>query len=507
MGHVEGYRVCLAILFITHMTAFFLVFRWRKRFPLSKRKPEVSLVQIATVWLLGTFVLFVPGVYGEGSILCWTYNFVFTTVFHALFLIVILRILYLWNLHFQTQLILKYHFVSEEDSQSLTFSQKLLYGYYRKRKYFSYKMFYALAVLLQLEAVLKWVYFYKSYAGAGSILRGSAECDQMVYSMMKSSLPKFIAIAIALVLVLISILNVKENFGLLAEVKGVLVVGLTMLTYFVIITKISVNILNFYFFGFVYEMMWLILCIVPVLIWTYKFHNLHPSVQDDELHSSNHSSFGIGGSSSKNGEIELLRKILGTQDGYDIVHRFLLREFALENILLWKEVEALKENYTVKFSSNIDSSDEFSEVCSKFMYDSNKIVQEFITTDSPLCANLSYECRETILQRFDICKNGKFISNEEQLRILTEFLQVVVFSQREVLRIIAMDSYIRLKDTEEFKKFIEKSFASVTVNSIARPSLFGGDGKTHNLAELANSLQTKKSLEKIEDREEKENER
>jgi hypothetical protein len=430
---------------------FALFFAWRFKFPISKRTPSVVLLQIFLVGLSGAYFLAFPAfVSSSGFLSCFWYNFVFILSFFAVFLLVVLRVVFLWNLDFQTRLITRFHGLRDvqlvEFFQKATYFDKFKYWCFTKRNIFSKTtVFIVVAVLEWMELAIWMIGLFQKASNPLSIARGSSECLQVTAPLFKGGAIRLAIFGVLLFIAFFRILRIKENFGLVHEMKSILFALTAMLIYLVICVaypSVVTTTFHFVFLGCLIELCWLLATILPVLIWTYKFNTSHRASTFASKPSSE------GGTSAvvdklgnhKVSARSILTRILENEEGHELFKRYLEREFALENLLFWDAVEELKRSTNANFK----------------LY--SVVVDKFVQMDSVLCINLSSQTRDNIIS----CTAASS-PNLEQLS--QHFLK----AQEEIMMMLTMDTFVRFKETPDCKNLMLK--LAVGVSASENPDL------------------------------------
>uniref|UniRef100_A0A7S3LSP7 RGS domain-containing protein n=1 Tax=Aplanochytrium stocchinoi TaxID=215587 RepID=A0A7S3LSP7_9STRA len=146
--------------------------------------------------------------------------------------------------------------------------------------------------------------------------------------------------------------------------------------------------------------------------------------------------------SSMDSDHELLT-LLDDEEGFDIFNQFLIKEFSSENLSFFDQ---LKE-FLLAFESK-DQVDK-AEMAESFL----NIYETYVKANSPEWVNLS----GTIVAEFAAAKervaSGKYTS--------TDLLKTVKDAEREIFGLIATDSFLRFRRTEEYEEYCEVSGVSI----------------------------------------------
>ena len=124
-----------------------------------------------------------------------------------------------------------------------------------------------------------------------------------------------------------------------------------------------------------------------------------------------------------------LRQTLSIPKGLDYFKDHLIKEFSVENLLFWLDVENLKNNL-------IENKNEFI----------NHIISEYINFNSKYAINLAYttSCKLIALYEEYILTGADWYKIENQL----------IECQHEIYKLLSSDSYVRFLESIEYKEFI-----------------------------------------------------
>jgi hypothetical protein len=130
-----------------------------------------------------------------------------------------------------------------------------------------------LAIVEEVEVGVHLVDLFQQFDPSFSAARGSIECKGFLLSLVKAGIIRFLLISGLMVIAFIRILKVKENFGLVNEMKAILVCSCFHLSYSAICIAFPAIIgstAHFVVLGFLLEILWLVSTVLPVLVWTYR---------------------------------------------------------------------------------------------------------------------------------------------------------------------------------------------------------------------------------------------
>jgi hypothetical protein len=456
MAGLPVLQVCFVLGIIFHCTFLGLIFKWRKNFPLSKRQPHMIMFQVFLLGIFGSFVLVYPGFYAPEVISCLAYNISINSLFYAVFLSVLLRVVYLWNLDFQTYLVNKFHsFPSNLDYREDSCSDRLQFWYFKNRKLLGLRLFYLIAFLEELELLLNSYSFFKA-SGADQFYRGSSECRR-IYQAGSSRNLYFLRLLIAaglLFFLLFNLRKLKDNFGLLSEVKVMIGVMFSMIIYFLIASQVQsmlVSQAHFVLFGFVLEVAWMFLVVFPVVRWSRNWsqkHSVDLKVSTDSVKSKPRVR-------NIQENLQLLDRVLNHPTGYELLYRFLQNEFALENILFWKA----SQDFVTEFNQSAF------ETSNKPIENAQELMVKYVNNDAIMCINISFACRQDLFKEFQT-----LLMNADNLQEKVKtFANALLAAQKEVLKMTAMDSFVRFRETPHFKEFAINDQVTNQQELILRP--------------------------------------
>jgi hypothetical protein len=452
MAGLASLQVFFVLGILCYLTFLLLVFKWRNNFPLCKREPNMIMFQIFLLGLFGSLVLVFPGFYAAETITCLDVNVSVICLFYAVFLSVLLRVVYLWNLDFQTFLVNKFHHVAGklENNTEKSCSGRLQLWYFKNRKFFGMPLFYLIALLAEVEVIVNSYTFFKNLGG-DKVYRGSPECRRIFGSGSTKVLYflRFLITAGLLLSLLFNLRKLKDNFGLLSEIKVTIGVMVAMLVYFLIASQVQsilASPLHFILFGFVLEIAWMCLVVLPVLRWSRNWSRQHPI----ELKESNGTSIGEEVKPVKprvrnvKETLQLLDRVLKHPTGYELLYRFLQSEFALENILFWKSSQEFVIEFNESTFAQMSSKEEAS---SKLIEQAQELMTKYVNNDAVMCINLSSDCRH------DLIKISETLLDDNLQERVKAFSGALLAAQKEVLKMMAMDSFVRFRETPSFKEF------------------------------------------------------
>eukprot|EP00475_Leptophrys_vorax_P044988 TRINITY_DN9211_c0_g1_i3.p1 TRINITY_DN9211_c0_g1~~TRINITY_DN9211_c0_g1_i3.p1 ORF type:complete len:407 (+),score=103.47 TRINITY_DN9211_c0_g1_i3:332-1552(+) len=375
-----------------------------------------------------------------------------------------MRVVFLWNLDFQNFLINKFHnqlsLSLDHHGHGLSLNDRLQLWYFKHRKFFAMPFFSCLGVLAEFDVVIN-SYLLNVSQGSWNVPHGTALCDKIWASGSSRTFIRWAIIVVLLFSMLYSMRKLNDNFGLMKEVKTVLLLGFLLLVYVLIGSQIPgmfSSAFHFILFGFIFEMLWLCLTVLPAILWARKWAETHPVVGSriDSTFTKEKSSQAGRSSTGRNAR-GILSRLLQHEDGFKMFYTFLEKEFALENILFWKTAEefhvrfddnlskALNQEGTVKLSQNV-------------LAEASLIMQRYINDDAVLCVNLSSECRQEVYAKFAILSDLEAHPTRAQLtKQLNELLEAFQRAQREVLKLLSLDSFMRFRETSSFKEFAVKN--------------------------------------------------
>jgi hypothetical protein len=437
---------------------------WRKGFPLSKRQPFMIIFQVILLGILGSFVLIFPGFYDIEVISCLKYNVPVISVFYAVFLSVLLRVVYLWNLDFQTFLVNKFHGMSSENGEpqkkkNIDWSG-VQFWYFKNRKVFGLPLLYLVAALAELDIIVNTYMHYMNH-GADNIHRGSPECRKIFGAGSKRDFffVRWIFFSTLLFCLLYNLRKLQDNFGLIKEVKAAIGMMTATIIYFLVggqVQQIYTNQFHYFLFGFLMESIWLILVMLPLIVQSCRWSREHflmlqesaKSRDDVEADSSPRTP------ASFHETLGLLDRVLRNPAGFDLMYQFLQNEFALENILFWKATEDFLLVFDTGFTTTKLTNDELTETTKSFITGAESLMHNYINPEALMCVNLSSGCRSATIQKFqDMQAFSTNTSQEEYGRKSKAFISVLVKAENEVLKMTATDSFLRFRETQAFKEF------------------------------------------------------
>jgi hypothetical protein len=434
----------LAAFFAIEVLLFFaslcVYFYWRNNFPINKHTPAVVLLEIAVMGSLS--IALIGPVLQEGHpILCFSPIFIYAILLHGAFSLVVIRMVLLWVKDFQTKLISDFHHLSstevKEISLNAKWTKKLRIWVFKRSKVILNPVLLASIIILEeTEAVIEFAAAFRKVGGSGiyDIYR-DAECYNVIRQVFRPVIVRYAIIAIIFALFYWRLLRIKENFGLVREMKSLLLVLVAFILFWVVYLSVpAVAFSNFFgnfWMGFILEVIWLTTSIWPTLFWTHKYkkqEKLHVTTERQLSHKSEEDLPGDGfiGKVSKRG---ILSKVLNDPHGHEIFRIYLEKEFALENILFWDAVEALRK-------IPVESKD--------FQQDCLELINKFISKESILCVNLSHKNRDDVLENFN-CLNGDSSTQANAERLL----QSIIKAEDEILMMLSLDSFTRFRLTPE----------------------------------------------------------
>jgi hypothetical protein len=435
---------CIQILIFG--AAFVLFFAWRNKFPVSKRTPNVVLLQIFLVGFIGVYFLAFPAFSPtDAQISCFWYNYVFILMFYGVALLIVLRVVVLWNLDFQTRLVAQFHNWSESSLEDFLVNASKLdrfrFWCFRKRNlFFRIPVFCLIAIAIWSEAAIWMFGLFQKLPNPYAIVRGTPECIKVTTPIYTIGAVRLLVLGVLLAFMFHRILRIKENFGLVNEMKSILFVLLGILIYVAIciaVPSVIGTTFHFVVLGCLLEGTWLSTTIVPVLVWTYKFNNSHRgSTFASKPSSEGHSAVSIDKIKHKPSSKSMLRKILESPEGHELFRQYLEREFALENLLFWDAVQDIKKSPdAVKIS----------------VY--SQLVAKFILADSILCINISSQTRQNIMSALNRSLETSAIDPSLPKHLLE--------AQEEIIKMLTMDSFLRFKETPGCKSLLVKLMSSI----------------------------------------------
>eukprot|EP00475_Leptophrys_vorax_P002785 TRINITY_DN11576_c0_g1_i1.p1 TRINITY_DN11576_c0_g1~~TRINITY_DN11576_c0_g1_i1.p1 ORF type:complete len:458 (-),score=124.09 TRINITY_DN11576_c0_g1_i1:174-1526(-) len=136
---------------------------------------------------------------------------------------------------------------------------------------------------------------------------------------------------------------------------------------------------------------------------------------------------------------------------YGKFEKFLVREFAVENLLFWKAVQNFKAKFVDINQNNLKAA----------LKAATMIFEEFCAESSQMSVNISSPCREDLKRTF---KSQELVSSIECENGATIYIKVDTFdvAVQEVLTILAMDSFRRFQ-RQELKTEATQVQAAVSV--------------------------------------------
>eukprot|EP00475_Leptophrys_vorax_P038803 TRINITY_DN6918_c0_g2_i1.p1 TRINITY_DN6918_c0_g2~~TRINITY_DN6918_c0_g2_i1.p1 ORF type:complete len:494 (-),score=117.72 TRINITY_DN6918_c0_g2_i1:242-1723(-) len=449
--------IVLQAFFVLHVSLFLsvsvLFYAWRNRFPISKRTPSVVLLQIILVGFVGAFSLAVPAFLPNSSFSCFWFNYIYSISFYSVVLVVLARILFLWNMSFHMRLVNEFHQLTQsaiqaKQKRSLGFRVKYLI-YQRRHLLLKVPLFLAGAIVELLEVGIQVALLLpKIDPMVFDLIRGTPECRALAVRFIMMSIHRLIVIGILATVGLVHVLRVKENFGLVREVKAVLVITLCCVAYMIVCytyPQVVGTTAHFIILGFAFEALWLMITVVPVLIWAWKFGYTRKGNQDSMFELKSMSSVSppeenpnISPQASSITSVQtstdkiLLRRVLQDEQGHLLFHRFLSCEFALENLLFWDSIELLKKRSAESPRA-------------EWIKSSEEVLTKFIEPSGVLCVNISAHTRKEILESFE--RSSNYPENQDYA---SQFLRWMVKAQNEVCQVMLMDTFLRFRQSPEF---------------------------------------------------------
>jgi hypothetical protein len=447
-GDSIALQVLCVLLNVIFFFAFSLFFVWRKRFPISKRFPKIVLLQIFLISFLGTYLMSVPALPNSTSeVNCFWFNFIFLLAFYAVVLLILVRMLFLWNLHFHSQLLEEFHHLNLAQVQDLLMKAKLSmrtrYWFYQHRNFFlRISLFVGLALVEEVEVGVQLVNMFQQFDPSFTAVRGSAQCKGFLFALFKDGIIRFALISGLLLFAFIRILKVKENFGLVNEMKALLVCLCFHLSYSAICIAFPAIIgstAHFIILGFAFEVAWLVSTVFSVLIWTYRLGINARSTQvsieavDHPPRNSANEIVMVPPLRQLTGKY-LLKQVLTNEQGHALFYEFLQREFALENLLFWDSVESFKLHF---------------EIGTLTVSEVEEMTNKFVLPNAVLCVNISAISRDEIIEGARVFKREK--SHESrQLSLMKSMLK----AQQEIVQVMLLDCFLRFKESPEGEAFI-----------------------------------------------------
>jgi hypothetical protein len=445
---LQALTACFVIEVILFLGSFCLYLKWKRLFPINKRKPTLVLLQILAIGALSSAVIG-PVANAGRQVLCFGSMFLFTVLIHIIFTLMAIRILLLWAKDFQTKLIAEFHLVGLKDEgfiEKSDWKKRMRFWIFKRSTTVLSPLFLSSIVLVEeSEAIIEFAIQFRRIGGPGiyQTYRDSA-CLAVVQQVFRPVIIRYSIILVLFAVIFWRTLKIQENFGLVKELKSFAFVILAFILLWVtVLISPSVvtqsQFLTNFWLGFVLEVLWLTTSIWPTLYWTYKHkkqENLNVSrnvsrSSFDELPTTNGAAIG------KVSKRAILLKVLNNTEGHESFKRYLQKEFALENLLFWDAVQALKQTHI----SDPAFQEQFSE-----------LVTKFVAKDSILCVNLSHAKREAVLKQHGLCLD----SNLRQTMDSENVLQSIIDAEQEILLMLVMDSFTRFRLTPECVELLHK---------------------------------------------------
>eukprot|EP00475_Leptophrys_vorax_P027618 TRINITY_DN3938_c0_g1_i2.p1 TRINITY_DN3938_c0_g1~~TRINITY_DN3938_c0_g1_i2.p1 ORF type:complete len:501 (-),score=121.97 TRINITY_DN3938_c0_g1_i2:41-1543(-) len=478
MAVVVSLAVFFVLQILTHLCAFLALVRWRKQFPISQRKPAIVLLQIVQVCLMGAFILLFPAFLNSSvRVTCFAYNFTFFALFYSVFLVVIIRVLILWNLEMQTRLINRFHGLSHDELEKVLSKGgalgKLKFWYYRKRRIFDVPLFLGIGAIAFVEAAVTIFGLFNNAPEGLSMIRGTTSCISLISTIVKANAFRIVIMLTAFAVLLFHVWRVKENFGLVSELKGLVAVALGLLAYnflsSVIFPSLYGTDFHFFVLGFLLESLWLGTAVVPALLKSYKWQLAHPV---GEYSTENNSGFSSSNTHFANSASGLVKRTLCVPQGHKLFYEFLQREFALENILFWDASFLILEEFGIAFAMReVNEKDwpEMQATAARCLGEASKVISEYIAEDSMLCVNVSADTRSSILAAHERCQEITSTllerrSSPEFLEAFASLMKTLTDSHKEITKLMARDTFIRFKETPEFAEFSKEFLPAEEMN-------------------------------------------
>jgi hypothetical protein len=142
--------------------------------------------------------------------------------------------------------------------------------------------------------------------------------------------------------------------------------------------------------------------------------------------------------------------------------KFLVKEFAVEGILFWKAVEYFRSNFPEITAENRKAA----------LDAATAIFDEFCSPNANMCINISFGCRQELIQAFNLASKVQDVDSAAEVTIKPDTFDSAV---KEVLTLLAQDSFrrfaqqVRLDKTSVASALPLTKLSSVSVEAVETP--------------------------------------
>jgi hypothetical protein len=481
----QVYDASLLIFMVETICGMCWYYKRRKLFPIAQRQPVLVLYESGLV-ILAAFFSCLASTNVFRDIFSWvtcgpilemltlTYNLLVIVAGTRIFLVIY------WN--FVTNTNMKLHALKRSATLKLTTFETVVL---KLRKYLTLEFFILQALVLSVVGALISMNFVFSEK-IMHISLYTAECDAFEVLVVSSNgFFTLIIIAINGVLFIWMYFSVNERLRLKQELSGIIFTGswLTIflaMQYFPSISKPLRDInLSRFLYSILSGQLYISFTVFRVILWSYgEQEKTRKSLAGIYLELTSEEK----SRSRKAGKYEIIAEVercLGDPVGRDLLVNFLQQEFAVENALFVIECQDFKSDFDGNMVKN-----------QKEMFQAAlRLYERFVPLNANLSINLPSQIADHLIQIFQPfvavrptrphkSTLGTFMRSFKEKRSLLldeinedisvielhdekdskmlPMIEISVFDEacKEIVKLLARDSFIRFKATPEYSKFV-----------------------------------------------------